>query len=141
MNYRRTTTRPVNLLTCLALLAVGPASPADRPELDVTGGITAVYQNELATEAHDASISGDLHLTLAAGGGTWVMYLEGASGSDADSIFDTDHAELWFWLPLGTDALHGTLSLQYVANPGFDASNVGAQANALLAGLRIDYAF
>ena len=54
---------------------------------------------------------------------------------------DTDHAELWFRRPLLADALHGTLSLQYIANPGFDGSNVSAEAHALVAGLRLDYAF
>lgn len=54
---------------------------------------------------------------------------------------DTDHAELWYRRRMIADGLHGTLSLQYVANAGFDGSNITAQSEALLAGLRLDYAF
>ncbi len=75
--------------------------------------------------------------TLGAG---YARILESSRARRATSG-DTDHAELWFRLPLLAESLHGSLSLQYVSNPGFDRSNITAEAHALFAALRLDYAF
>ncbi len=81
--------RPLPVLPSLVLLALAAPAAADWTEqLEVIGGVTVVYQQELDTNADDLSASGDLMLELVTDGGTWFAYLEGATGTDADSIFN-----------------------------------------------------
>lgn len=78
---------PVLALSVLALVPL--LSLADGGGLRVTGGLTSIYQQELDSDADDFSVSGDLLLTLPKENGHWTLYLEGASGTDAGSIFNT----------------------------------------------------
>lgn len=65
------------------------ASGAAPDALQIAGGITAVYQQELDTGADDFSASGDFTLTLPTGSGRWFLYLEGATGVDTGDLFNT----------------------------------------------------
>ncbi|MGB5246135.1 MAG: carbohydrate porin [Woeseia sp.] len=61
---------------------------AQAGDLTIKGGLTAVYQQELRSNDDDASLSGDLFLTYPTNDGNWFLYIEGATGTDADSVFN-----------------------------------------------------
>lgn len=54
---------------------------------------------------------------------------------------DTLQAESFLRIPFAGDKAHVTLSLQYIQNPGFDASHTVIDSNALIAGVRLHYWF
>ncbi len=59
----------------------------DWDELDIRGGATAVFQQELNSSDNDGSFSVDLMFDLPTANGGWFMYVEGSSSVSEDSIF------------------------------------------------------
>lgn len=75
---------------------------------------------------------------LAGAGLARTFIADGFRGDGVDHAWD---AELFLRIPvLGGDG-HITPSLQYVRNPGFDASGAAASSRALVAGLRFRWSF
>ncbi|MBT8096876.1 MAG: hypothetical protein KJO19_07540, partial [Woeseia sp.] len=86
---KRSWNHSIRLTTgAIALLCSPNAILAQASELIAKGGITLVHQQELGSGADDTSASGDLSLTLPTASGSWFLYIEGATGTDADSIFN-----------------------------------------------------
>lgn len=54
---------------------------------------------------------------------------------------DATDAELFFRIPIGDGNKHLTPSLQYVQNPGFDASGAIADSDAVVVGVRLRWEF
>jgi hypothetical protein len=72
----------------LALALVAFSSAAEAGNAVVKGGLTGVLQQEIDSGADDASLSGDLFVSYPTAGGNWFLYIEGATGNDADSVFN-----------------------------------------------------
>lgn len=54
---------------------------------------------------------------------------------------DALDAEVFFRIPIGHGSGHITPSLQYVANPGFDASGAAASSSAIVASVRFHWSY
>ncbi|MGB5347133.1 MAG: carbohydrate porin [Woeseia sp.] len=72
----------------LALTLVAFSTAAEAGNAVVKGGLTGVLQQEIDSGADDASLSGDLFVSYPTAGGSWFLYIEGATGNDADSVFN-----------------------------------------------------
>lgn len=71
----------------LCVLYVPASTLADWHSLRVEGGITAVHQRETDGDRQDSSASGDLFVFLPVSNGEWLLYIEGATDTSADSLF------------------------------------------------------
>lgn len=72
--------------SCLVMFLSG--AWADTSDMVVEGGLTGVYQQETGGSGHDSEASADLFVHVPTGGGEWLLYLEAATGTSADSIFN-----------------------------------------------------
>lgn len=73
---------------CYSTLFMAGVSLADWSSMRAEGGITAIHQRETNGDRQDSSVSGDLFLFLPASSGEWTLYIEAASATSGDSIFN-----------------------------------------------------
>jgi hypothetical protein len=71
----------------VALLVPGVVL-GDWQSLHMAGGLTAVNQREAGGSRHDTAVSADLFAYLPTRRGEWMLYLEGATATSADSLFN-----------------------------------------------------
>ncbi len=134
----------------------------DRPDLDASGATSSNYggfvtvdrrfgtaavnlragiaNDEVSAAARFAAVAGQVPLAAGTLGLGYARIFRSGHARRPDSG-DTDHVEAWYLAPPGPAGLQGSVSLQFVSNPGFDASGARAEAGALVAGVRLHYAF
>lgn len=76
------------IIAAVCVLYLPGLALGDWQSLRVEGGITATHQRETGGDRHDTSASGDLFLFLPAARGEWTLYVEGATETSVDSLFN-----------------------------------------------------
>ncbi|MDH5501717.1 MAG: hypothetical protein OEY72_11530, partial [Gammaproteobacteria bacterium] len=76
------------IVTAFLLLLAPVAALGDWQAFRAEGGITAVHQRETNGDRQDTAVSGDLFLFLPVSSGEWMLYIEGATATSVDSLFN-----------------------------------------------------